>query len=132
MRQNKINSIENIDLLYSYLSQKDSKQEIIRYDLQPPEEGDIENKEDDMDLPDIDSWTPEVFFKQLNVSSKNETEKEKIEKLLYNYKEVFSKGEFSEVSDLPKMVVELTSQVPIYLPRFRFSPEIEEYYTAAG
>ncbi|CAF2065602.1 unnamed protein product, partial [Rotaria magnacalcarata] len=125
MRQNKINSIENIDLLYSYLSQKDNKQETIRYDLQPPEEGDIENKEDDMDLPDIDSWTPEVFFEQLNVSLKNETEKEKIEKLLYNYKEVFSKGEFSEVSDLPKMVVELTSQVPIYLPRFRFSPEIE-------
>ncbi|CAF4853343.1 unnamed protein product, partial [Rotaria socialis] len=117
-----LNYLKNIDFIYN----KKHHDEInVQYDLlgPPPEE---ETKQDDPELPKLSAWTKETLNDKLQIFSKNYKHKAKLQDLLYNYKEVFSQTDFSKEASLEPLTVELTDQVPIFIPQYRFAPQIED------
>ncbi|CAF4344162.1 unnamed protein product [Rotaria magnacalcarata] len=117
-----INCLKNIEILYSVYHEINSQE--ARYDFSPPEKGEY-NREDE-DLPSFDYWTRETLNESSNVQSDNDIEKKEVQDLLYEFKEVFSEGEFFSAATLPELTVELTDEVPVFVPQFKLSPPLEQ------
>ncbi|CAF4118017.1 unnamed protein product, partial [Rotaria magnacalcarata] len=117
-----INQLKNIEILYSVYHEINSAE--VRYDFSPPEKGEY-NREDE-DLPPIDFWTRETLNESCNVQSESDIERKEVQDLLYEFKEVFSEGEFFSAATLPELTVELTDEVPVFVPQFKLSPAMEQ------
>ncbi|CAF2113518.1 unnamed protein product, partial [Rotaria magnacalcarata] len=117
-----INCLKNIEVLYSVYHEINSEE--ARYDFSPPEKSEC-NREDEEDLPSVDFWTRETLNAACNIETENDDEKKEVQNLLFEFKEVFSEGEFFSAATLPELSVELTDEVPIFVPQFKLSPPME-------
>ncbi|CAF3745571.1 unnamed protein product [Rotaria socialis] len=117
-----LNYVKNVEILYSICNT--IKPEEARYDFRPPEEKEC-NREDEEDLPTVDYWTRDTLNEVTKIESKDEKERQEIQDLLFEFKEVFSEGEFFDAATLPELTVELTDEVPIFVPQFKLSPPME-------
>ncbi|CAF3747204.1 unnamed protein product [Rotaria socialis] len=117
-----INALKNLNNIIHY---KYSNNVNVQYDLMAPAVGE-ETKADDPDLPDKSTWTKETLNSKLNIQSKDINHVNKLQELLFQHNEVFSQTDFSKEASLDPLTVELTDQIPIFIPQYKFQPDIED------
>ncbi|CAF2183807.1 unnamed protein product, partial [Rotaria magnacalcarata] len=117
-----VNALKNLNNIVHY---KYSNNANVHYDLMAPALGE-ESKADDPDLPDKSTWTKETLNSKLNIQSNNNDHVNKLQDLLFQYNDVFSQTDFSKEASLDPLTVELTDQIPIFIPQYKFQPDIEE------
>ncbi|CAF4568829.1 unnamed protein product, partial [Rotaria magnacalcarata] len=77
-------------------------------------------KADDHDLPDQSTWTQESLNSKLKIESDSVEHVDTLQNLLFKYKDVFSQTDFSKEASLDPLTVELTDQIPIFIPQYKF------------
>ncbi|CAF2138268.1 unnamed protein product, partial [Rotaria magnacalcarata] len=96
----------------------------LEYDNRPLE--DWENSFEELDLPKITDWTYESLAAKLSIESKDEKYITETKKLIYKYRNIFSKVEFNVPSTLEPMHIELTTDIPIYIKQYPMSNQVED------
>ncbi|CAF2237598.1 unnamed protein product, partial [Rotaria magnacalcarata] len=117
-----INALKNLNNIVNY---KYSNNANVHYDLMAPALGE-ESKADDPDLPDKSTWTKETLNSKLNIQSEDKNHINKLQDLLFQYNDVFSQTDFSKEASLDPLTVELTDQIPIFIPQYKFQPNVED------
>ncbi|CAF2089348.1 unnamed protein product [Rotaria magnacalcarata] len=96
----------------------------LEYDNRPLE--DWENSFEELELPKITDWTYESLAAKLSIESKDEKYITETKKLIYKYRNIFSKVEFNVPSTLEPMHIELTTDIPIYIKQYPMSNLVED------
>ncbi|CAF2193953.1 unnamed protein product [Rotaria magnacalcarata] len=87
---------------------------------------DWENSFEELDLPKLTDWTYESLAAKLTIESKDEKYMNETKKLIYKYRNIFSKVEFNVPSTLEPMHIELTTDIPIYIKQYPMSNLVED------
>ncbi|CAF4203626.1 unnamed protein product, partial [Rotaria magnacalcarata] len=119
---NDFNSLKNLNKIINF---RDCETANVHYDLMAPALGES-TKADDPDLPDKSTWTKELLNSKLKIESTEQNHVNTLQNLLFQYNEVFSQTDFSKEASLDPLVVELTDQIPIFIPQYKFQPDIED------
>ncbi|CAF3664160.1 unnamed protein product [Rotaria socialis] len=117
-----VNKLQNLKNIYNF---KHSENIHVHYDLMAPNIGE-HVKADDPDLPDQSTWTQESLNNKLKIESDSVEHVDTLQNLLFKYKDVFSQTDFSKEASLDPLTVELTDQIPIFIPQYKFQPDIED------
>ncbi|CAF2081570.1 unnamed protein product [Rotaria magnacalcarata] len=66
-----------------------------------------------------DDWSREELISKIKIGATDPKERKEIEDLLFKYKTVFSKTEYTSGADLPSMRIDMLNNIPIYVPQFK-------------
>ena len=120
-----LQSVSNVmDMYDSGIIDELFREEHTNYDLMPPSELDRGGEFEDDELQD--EWTREELEEKLIIKTDDPVWKQKFKDLLYNYREVFSKGEYAKGCKLPETKIELLDKTPVYIPQFRVNPSLDK------